>query len=72
MKDINTWRDSLSTGCQTQYGKCLIFPKLMYRFNYVSLKIKAIFLCVDGDEIIVKFRWKSTGPGVGELSGGTE
>lgn len=41
----------------------------MYRFNYVSLKIQTIFLCVGGDEIIVKFRWKSIGPGVGEISG---
>lgn len=38
-----------------------VLPKLMYKFNATPMKISARFF-VDIDKLILKFRWKSTGP----------
>lgn len=40
--------------------KMSIFPKFIFRFNVISIKISAGYF-VDIDKLVLRFTWKSTG-----------
>lgn len=60
-----TWTDlediMLTEICQTKTNEMVIFPKLTYRFNAISIKIPAGFFA-EIDKLILKFVWKCKKP----------
>ena len=62
IKDLNKWRDiSCSRIERLNIVKMPIFPKLIYSFNAIPIKIpQRIF--VDTDKFILKFIWKDMDP----------
>lgn len=56
--DLNKWRDvTCSWIRKCNIVKMSIRPKLLYRFNVISVKITAIFF-VDIYKLIIKYIWK--------------
>lgn len=48
-------------GLDNAMQKMSIFPKLIYRFNAIPIKISLALLWIKFDKLILKFLWKSKG-----------
>ena len=67
-EDLNKWKDTLRWIGTLNTVKMLIWPKLIYRFNVISIKIAARFFCIHRQDysnvymkinvVITKTTWK--------------
>lgn len=60
-KDLNEWRNILGLWFRRLITNILILPKLIYRFNEITVNISACF-CIEIDKLMLKFTRKFQGP----------